>query len=277
MQKQTLYSLFKINQSLIMDNLEFGSTCCVILALPPTPLWPWKFLIPCTHLPILTVDLIFALQVVGCCWVGELKPSNNVNRNQEKTEEAALRMREFQSFPSPKTFILCLCVFHVLTSPGADSHWGISAGEVVPSFQGVIPGPDLPPKLHFPPVELSAPAPVLYWWHWDAPITPGAGNWGISIPSTAAGVWDELWVHGQQSQLSINEAEHLLLPLQALEGALKSTFCVCTALIWRLNFFGSSFFVVVVFVFCVYQERFVLFSDKPHFKKKDCLVGLCRK
>lgn len=67
MQKQTLYSLFKINQRLIMDNLEFGSTCCVILALPPTPLWPWKFLIPCTHLPILTMDLIFALQVVGCC------------------------------------------------------------------------------------------------------------------------------------------------------------------------------------------------------------------
>lgn len=73
----------------------------MMLALPPTRLWPWKFLIPCTHLPILTVDLMFALQVVGCCPVGGLKPSNDVTRNQEM-EEAALRRVEFQSFSSPK-------------------------------------------------------------------------------------------------------------------------------------------------------------------------------
>lgn len=51
MQRVALFFFF-INQSLIMDNQEFGSTCCIILALPLTPLWPWKFLVPCTHLPI---------------------------------------------------------------------------------------------------------------------------------------------------------------------------------------------------------------------------------
>lgn len=34
-----------------------------------TVLWPWKFLVSRTHLPICTMDLIFTLQVAGRDWM----------------------------------------------------------------------------------------------------------------------------------------------------------------------------------------------------------------
>lgn len=52
MQKWALYSPY-IQVGLITDDLEFGSTCFIILVLPLTPLWPWKFVVflyPLPHL-----------------------------------------------------------------------------------------------------------------------------------------------------------------------------------------------------------------------------------
>lgn len=143
-----------------MDNLEFGSTCCIILALHWLLCGPGSFLFPVPTSP--SSQWIWCLPSrFWCCWVGELKPSNSVNRKQEM-EETALRRVEFQSFSSPK--ILSCAVVCV---PG------------VLSFQGIIPGAECcwpAPKAPPVPVESSAPAPVLSWWHWD-------GNWEISIPS----------------------------------------------------------------------------------------------
>lgn len=66
----------------------------------------------------------------------------NVNRNQEM-EEAVLRRVGFPSFSSPKILhSAVVCVPPVHGWAGADSQWRVSAGEVVPSFQGAIPGPE---------------------------------------------------------------------------------------------------------------------------------------
>lgn len=247
---------FLMNQSLILDNLEFGSTCCIILALPPTPLWPWKFLILCTHLPILTVDLIFALQVVGCCWVGELNPSKNANRNQGM-EELALRKVEFPSFSSPKIpHFAAVCV------PRAhqpSSWFPLESISWRNSFQGVIPAPECccpAPKTPLPSVESSAP--VLPWWHWDTPTTPGTGNWGISIPSTAEVFGMSCVCMG--SNPSSQSMRHSISC--SLCRALKSTLCL-----HHIDL-KAEFLVALSSFFGVYQERFVLFSDKPHFKKR---------
>lgn len=107
--------LLLTSQSLLRDNLEFGNTWFITLVVPLTPLWPWKFLVSCTHLPV--------FPLIWCChsrrWQGlalGIKTSSNVSRNQQMGRNVAdLRRVGFQSFSPPKVMTV-LPLSGVLTS-----------------------------------------------------------------------------------------------------------------------------------------------------------------
>lgn len=78
-------------------------------------LWPWKFLVSHTHLPICTMDLIFALQVAGRDWMWldiqikkhQSKPSENANKKPFGGIEIQGGVG-FRSFSSSKVItVLC--------------------------------------------------------------------------------------------------------------------------------------------------------------------------
>jgi len=132
----------------------------------------------------------------------------------------------------------------------------------VPSLHGVTPGVGAEPRWPAPeawllPVESSATARVLRWWHWDAPVASG----GREITARSASdvrVLEGSSVCMGRKRSSESMRQNVFRYVRVRFGVPAKKQMVFLRF-YRIDLkaeFGSECFSC-----CVYRERFVLFSD----------------